>query len=66
MSDYKQFDVGDIVYVPYMTDVPAGFYEVSSVNPLWIKDDHKGSYNSQNNNLGNVVLVSIYQDRLDK
>jgi len=51
------FNVGDIVHIPYMTDIPAGYYEVNAINPLWIKDDEKGNFNSRYHDLGEIKLV---------
>lgn len=57
--------VGDIVYVSYDSDVPAGFYEVSAINPMWIKHDGDGSYNSLYHNFGKVKLICIADNRED-
>lgn len=57
---------GDIVSVPYLTDIPAGLYEVLSVNPLWLKNEGDGAYNGQYHDFGTVELVCKLDNREDK
>jgi len=63
-TDYG-FNVGDIIYMPYMSDVPVSLYEVTAINPLWISNDAEGSFNSQYYDLGGIKLICKNWDRAD-
>lgn len=62
-----KYEIGDIVYVPYLLNIPAGLYEVTSLQPLWLRDDTKGSFNCSEE--GEVYTLSHvvckYHSRLD-
>ena len=66
ISDKKYgYNIGDIVYIPFMSDLTVGFYEVNAVNPLWIKNDDRGSFNSQHYVFSGIKFVCKNSDRLD-
>ena len=61
----RKFKKGDIVYVLYSDDIPSGFYEVVSVNPVYLRNEAVGCYNEEHHNFGNVKLVCPVENRVD-
>jgi hypothetical protein len=61
----RKFKKGDIVYVLYSDDIPSGFYEVVSVNPMYLRNEAVGCYNEEHYNFGNVKLVCPVENRVD-
>lgn len=60
------FNIGDVIYISYMSGVQAGLYEVTAINPLWIKNDGDGSYNCVYHDIGDPKLVCKAGNREDR